>query len=171
MSRAPTMDETDILESVRGERSESASAVEPRPRGGVLRLRCTPLSTNGLGSPFLCSGGGRSHRSRRTESTDATGEEALKPFCVYILRCGDASYYVGHTDDLERRIAQHHAGTASAYTTRRLPVELVFSCEFASRVEALARERQVKGWSRAKKEALIAGEFERLRALARARRP
>jgi predicted GIY-YIG superfamily endonuclease len=89
------------------------------------------------------------------------------PFYVYIVRCSDASYYVGQSDDLEKRISDHNAGLLSAYTRKRRPVKLVFSEEFQSREEALARERQLQGWSRAKKEALIAGNWERLRLLSR----
>jgi tRNA/rRNA methyltransferase len=90
-------------------------------------------------------------------------------FHVYILKCGDGSFYVGHTDDLEKRIAEHHAGALCDYTRRRHPLQLVFTCEFATRFEALERERQLKGWSRAKKEALIRGDWDRVRLLARRR--
>jgi predicted GIY-YIG superfamily endonuclease len=76
-------------------------------------------------------------------------------FWVYMLRCGDGSYYVGHTDNLEARIAQHVAGTLPGYTHKRRPVTLVYSEEAPSRLEALTFERRIKGWSRAKKEALI----------------
>jgi predicted GIY-YIG superfamily endonuclease len=78
-------------------------------------------------------------------------------FCVYILRCADNSYYTGHTDNLEERIAKHQAGEIEGYTSTRLPVELLFSEEFPTREEALACERQIKGWSRKKKEALMRG--------------
>ena len=74
-------------------------------------------------------------------------------FYLYILRCSDGSYYTGHTDDLESRVAAHQVGLISGYTRDRRPVEIVFSAEFASRIEALERERQIKGWSRKKKEA------------------
>lgn len=87
-------------------------------------------------------------------------------FYLYILRCSDGSYYTGHTDDLERRIAQHQSGEIPCYASERLPVQLVFSEEFQTRAEALERERQVKGWSRAKKEALIRGDWEEIRRLA-----
>lgn len=87
-------------------------------------------------------------------------------FHAYLLRCADGSYYVGHTDDLERRLAQHQAGEIPGYTHDRRPVELIWSEAFASRDEALAAEQQIKGWSRAKKEALVAGDWDRVRALA-----
>ena len=87
------------------------------------------------------------------------------PFYAYILRCSDVSYYVGHTDDLEKRMNEHRFGQGCIYTSSRLPVELVWSQEFASREEAKAAEAQIKGWNRAKKEALIAGRFDLLSAL------
>jgi predicted GIY-YIG superfamily endonuclease len=93
----------------------------------------------------------------------------MKPFWVYMLRCCDGSYYVGHTDDLEKRIGEHIEGTCGGYTAKRRPVRLVFSCEFATREEALERELQIKGWSRAKKEALIQGDWEKLHRLAQSR--
>ncbi len=89
-------------------------------------------------------------------------------FYVYILRCADGSYYVGHTDDLPQRVAQHERGDIPGYTRKRRPVELVFADEFPTRIEALERERQVKGWSRAKKETLIRGNWGRLRRLTKA---
>ena len=91
-------------------------------------------------------------------------------FHVYILRCVDYSYYVGHTDDLQRRIAQHDAGQIPGYTDGRRPVRLVFAQEFSTREEALAAERQLKGWSRPKKEALILGNWKRVRLLASGRK-
>jgi len=87
-------------------------------------------------------------------------------FWAYLLRCADGRYYAGHTDALEPRIAQHRAGKGGDYTARRLPVTLVWSESFGSRYEALSAERQVKGWSRAKKEALIAGDWARISELA-----
>ena len=83
-------------------------------------------------------------------------------FWVYILRCSDGSYYSGHTDDLERRMAQHQTGEIPCYASTRLPVELVFSQEFQVRAEALERERQIKGWRRGKKEALIREDWREL---------
>ena len=88
-------------------------------------------------------------------------------FWVYILRCSDGTLYVGHTDDLERRIAQHESGDLGGYTALRKPVTLVFCQAFPSREEALSRERQVKNWSRGKKEALVARDWSSLSRLAR----
>src|SRR2546426_7346306 len=86
-------------------------------------------------------------------------------FYVYILRCADASYYVGHTDALETRVSAHERGEIPGFTRTRRPVRLVFADELPTREEAIQRERQIKGWSRAKKEALIARNWERLRRL------
>ncbi len=88
-------------------------------------------------------------------------------FWVYILHCTDGSYYTGHTDDLEKRLAQHLAGEIEGYTQTKLPVRFVFSEEFSSREEVIARERQIKGWSRKKKEALIRGDWVEVSRLAR----
>ena len=92
----------------------------------------------------------------------------MSPFHVYMLRCADGSFYVGHTDELQRRVAQHEAGELPGYTHERRPVSLVWHQETATREEALAAEMRIKGWSRAKKEALIAGDWERVKQLARA---
>ena len=90
-------------------------------------------------------------------------------FWIYILRCSDGTYYTGHTDDLERRIAQHQMGALPGYTHDRRPVELVFSETFTDRIDALERERQVKDWSRKKKEALIRGDWNAVSDAARSR--
>ena len=83
----------------------------------------------------------------------------MKPFFVYMLRCADDSYYTGHTDELELRVAKHQAGEMRGYTHDKQPVALVWSQETATREEALAAEMQIKGWSRSKKEALIRGDW------------
>jgi tRNA/rRNA methyltransferase len=80
-------------------------------------------------------------------------------FWAYILHCSDGSYYTGHTDDLERRISQHQSGEVKGYTSTRLPISLVWSQDFGSRIEAIEAEVQVKDWSRAKKQALIQGDW------------
>jgi putative endonuclease len=93
-------------------------------------------------------------------------------FWVYILRCADKSYYTGHTDNLEQRIAQHHAGAlTTCYTFERRPLELVFSQDFPTREEALASERQIKGWSRKKKAAMMRGDWAEVSRLAKSKQP
>ncbi len=85
---------------------------------------------------------------------------------VYMLRCNDGSYYVGSARDTpERRVAEHNAGTYGGHTSTRRPVELVYSQEFANITDAIAAERQLKGWRREKKEALIQGNLDILRRL------
>ena len=83
-------------------------------------------------------------------------------FWAYILRCRDGRYYTGHTDHLDRRIAEHQAGGFCDFTSRRLPIRLMWSQEFTTRGEALDAERRIKPWSRAKKEALIRGDWAAL---------
>ncbi|HEX9666320.1 MAG TPA: GIY-YIG nuclease family protein [Thermodesulfobacteriota bacterium] len=90
-------------------------------------------------------------------------------FWVYILRCADGSYYTGHTDNLEKRLAEHFDSGYGGYTSTRLPISLAFSEEFSTREEALACENQIKGWSRKKKEALIRGDWVEISKLARKR--
>jgi putative endonuclease len=89
---------------------------------------------------------------------------------LYILLCADGSYYTGTTRTaLEIRLAQHQSGHFGGYTATRLPVALVYSEYFDRIVDAIGAERQIKGWSRAKREALIAGKFDLLLALSRRR--
>jgi putative endonuclease len=90
-------------------------------------------------------------------------------FWVYILRCVDGSYYTGHTDNLERRIAQYSAGECTGYTATHLPVKLAWSQECATREEALSAERQIKGWSRKKKEAMMRGDWGEVSRLAQSK--
>jgi putative endonuclease len=86
---------------------------------------------------------------------------------VYIVRCADGSYYVGTTRaSLEMRIAQHNDGSFGGYTTTRRPVTLVYSQWFDRITDAIENERKLKGWTRAKKEALIQGDFVALQRLA-----
>ena len=90
----------------------------------------------------------------------------MKPFHVYLLRCADDSYYVGQTDDLEARLDEHvHAQVG--YMSTRKPFALLWQGEFESREGAIAFEQQIKGWSRAKKEALVRGDCEGIKQLAR----
>jgi putative endonuclease len=90
---------------------------------------------------------------------------------VYILRCADDSYYVGSTTHLEYRLWQHQNGEGAEYTKRRLPVELAFAHETESPAEAFGLEKQIQGWRRAKRDALIEGRFGLLPQLASRRRP
>lgn len=84
---------------------------------------------------------------------------------MYILLCADESYYTGSTKDIDLRLAQHQAGEGANYTKKRLPVKLVYFEEFQRIDEAFYREKQVQGWSRKKKEALINGDSIRLKKL------
>jgi putative endonuclease len=86
---------------------------------------------------------------------------------MYILECCDSSYYVGSTRNLEQRILQHQQGLGAKYTSNRLPVELVYGEEYDRVADAYAREKQVQGWRRAKREALINGDPELLPTLAK----
>ena len=89
---------------------------------------------------------------------------------VYILKCADDSYYTGVTSDLEKRLKQHEEGTFwYCYTFDKRPVKLMFYREFTDNMEAIAFEKRVKGWSRAKKEALINGDIAKLKELSRSK--
>jgi predicted GIY-YIG superfamily endonuclease len=92
-------------------------------------------------------------------------------FWMYLLRCADDSYYVGHTDDLDLRLAKHEDGTYGGYTATRRPIVMVYAEAFDCRDDAFHRERQIKGWSRAKKEALARGDWEELKRLAKTAHP
>jgi putative endonuclease len=96
----------------------------------------------------------------------------MKYLFVYILLCSDDSYYVGVTNDLERRLMEHQEGEkGSLYTSKRLPVQLVYSEKVHGPLTAIKREKQLKTWSRAKKEALIAGREEELKRKAKKKFP
>ena len=94
------------------------------------------------------------------------------PYVVYILQCADGSYYTGSAADLTRRLWEHESGAvSSAYTYSRRPVKLAWSSEVVERYsDALRFERQIKGWSRAKKEALIRGNYEAVHEVVRRER-
>ena len=84
---------------------------------------------------------------------------------TYILKCADCSYYTGSTKNLEQRLWQHKTGQGAYHTKMRLPIELVY-VEYYERVdESFTREKQIQGWSRKKKEALIEGNIKKLRCL------
>ncbi len=88
---------------------------------------------------------------------------------LYILHCGDGSYYVGtsRAEDLDTRVSPHNQGPFGGYTAKRRPVALVYSAHFERIEEAIASERQIKGWARVKKEALIRGDFDALPGLSK----
>lgn len=88
-------------------------------------------------------------------------------FTLYILECRDGTLYIGHTDNLDERMSQHDSGMADSYTSTRRPLRLIHAQEFESRYEALAMERKLKGWSRAKKLGYITGDWNAIRVLAR----
>jgi putative endonuclease len=90
---------------------------------------------------------------------------------VYMLKCADGSYYVGSAtgDDLSKRIAEHQSGAYPGYTWSRRPVRLVWSEHFDRITDAIGAERKIKGWSRAKKEALVKGDWKAISALSRRR--
>ncbi len=85
---------------------------------------------------------------------------------MYILQCCDGSYYIGSTNNLELRIIQHQNGEGANHTRKRLPVKLLYFEEFDRIDQAFYREKQIQGWSRKKKEALINGMPEQLKKLA-----
>jgi len=91
----------------------------------------------------------------------------MNDFYMYILKCKDNSYYIGHTDNIEQRISEHYKNKFPCYTSKRLPVKLVFLQTFGTRDEAFIAERQIKKWSRQKKEALIGGDWNKISLLAK----
>ena len=94
----------------------------------------------------------------------------MKTFTVYMLLCWDGSYYVGVTSTLEARVAEHQSGVhLECYTRIRRPVLLVYSETFATPEEAIAAEKRIKGWPRAKKRALICGRWDEITRLAASR--
>jgi putative endonuclease len=92
-------------------------------------------------------------------------------YYVYILRCSDRSLYVGHTRDVRSRVEVHNAGAGAAFTCKRCPVTVVYTEPHETKLAAIRRERQLKGWTRRKKEALIGRDIATLRALSKPSRP
>ena len=90
-------------------------------------------------------------------------------FYAYMLQCSNGSYYTGHTDNLEARLSSHSEATFKGYTSLpgKWPLRLVFHEAFASRDEAFAAERRIKGWSRRKKQALVRGDWTEIERLSR----
>lgn len=91
-----------------------------------------------------------------------------KTYLVYILECSDGSYYVGVTNNIERRLHEHNQGMSDdAYTRSRLPVQLKYIATFTLPIDAIAFEKRLKGWTRAKKRALIIDNIDKLKELSR----
>ena len=91
----------------------------------------------------------------------------MRFYYVYMLECSDGSYYTGFTNNYERRLYEHNAGTnPKAYTFNRRPVKLVYLTEFTEPIKGIEFEKQLKGWSRKKKIALINGDMNKLKQLA-----
>jgi len=92
----------------------------------------------------------------------------MKTYYVYILHCSDKSYYTGITSNLTQRFIDHQRGKhKNSYTYSRRPLKLAFFCEFTDVTMAIASEKQIKKWSRVKKESLINNEYEKLPNLAK----
>jgi len=89
---------------------------------------------------------------------------------MYMLLCSDNSYYTGSTNDIDKRLREHQAGCAANHTSKRLPVKLVYFEEFQRIDDAFYREKQVQGWNRKKKEALIRGDYEKLPELSKSKK-
>ncbi|WP_318578651.1 GIY-YIG nuclease family protein [Ochrobactrum sp. AN78] len=99
------------------------------------------------------------HFEQYLASKDTRGQ--VMEATIYILKCADGSYYTGLTkQDIEARIWEHNQGIYEGYTKKRRPVELVFTETYDRILDAIAREHQIKGWSRAKNEVLIALNYE-----------
>ena len=88
----------------------------------------------------------------------------MKYYYVYILKCSDGSYYTGVTNNVDKRLQEHNSdNSVTSYTFRRRPVQLVYSQQFNDIMQAIELEKQIKGWSRRKKEALINEDWEKLK--------
>jgi putative endonuclease len=102
-------------------------------------------------------GGSKSYRGIQAQTIKSPMNNK---FYVYMLRCNDGTFYVGHTDDLERRLAEHNAGRYEGYTSTRRPLTIVYSQDFGSRDDAKKAEWKLKRWSTKKKQALINNNWE-----------
>jgi predicted GIY-YIG superfamily endonuclease len=98
-----------------------------------------------------------------------SADSSADAWVVYIVRCADGTLYTGRTENVDNRVTTHNAGNGAAWTAARRPAVLVYQEQCASELEAIAREQQIKRWSRAKKQALIDGDLGRLHVLAKRR--
>ena len=118
------------------------------------------IPENANGTRCVGEGGGLYGLNQRGDKVDGAS--------IYILLCSDGSYYTGITRrSVEQRVSEHAQGLMPGYTFTRRPVKLVFSEHYERIVDAIAAERRIKGWSRAKKEAYLRGDFSKLVALAK----
>ena len=148
-----------------------------RPRCGLLRLTLTERGVYEVRSGARLAIHIPAPLLTTTEFPSSYGKcslrlrDRLMGIFVYMLRCSDGSFYVGSAtgDDLSPRIEQHNAGAYPGYTFSRRPVVLVWSEHFDRITDGIAAERQIKGWSRAKKEALIRADWDAIRRLAQRR--
>jgi putative endonuclease len=110
---------------------------------------------------------GASKHARRLDRLPTLSYRKIMAAWAYMLKCADGSYYTGCTTNLDQRWSQHQAGTYSGYTSTRRPLEMVWAVERQTIYDAIGMERRVKRWSRAKKEALIRGDWDALPKLAK----
>jgi predicted GIY-YIG superfamily endonuclease len=89
---------------------------------------------------------------------------------TYVLKCDDGSFYTGHTNDLAERLSKHNAGRGPKWTACRLPVELAYQECHETKEAAIKHEKQIKKWSRSKKEALVNGDKQKLKSLSKRHR-
>ncbi len=109
--------------------------------------------------------------ARHVVETKRGYQKNLMPYAVYILRCSDGTYYTGLTKDLEGRVQEHEIGIhPESYTFRRRPVKLEWSIVTESYQEAFQWEHRIKGWSRAKKKALIRGDIDGIHEIVKSER-
>jgi len=90
---------------------------------------------------------------------------------VYILQCSDNSLYIGHTENIQNRLNTHNAGLGPAYTAIRRPIQLIYHESHPTKKSTVRREKQIKKWTRAKKQSLIKGDMNRLHQLSKRRHP
>src|SRR3546814_343110 len=140
--------------------SPASIAISPKPRISRNSPRRSPRRQSRGERPAILTR--FPERRRGTISSEARNARPMT-FWTYLLHCADRSYYTGHTDDLDKRVYQHNEGILGGYTSTRRPVELVWAEGFETREEAKTAELKIKNWSRAKKEALIAKDWGRLK--------
>ena len=151
-----------------GKRPEQGKRPERRPRRvpiivSVVKGKARPKSK---GAGWGISESAKKHPERMKRQAGLSGKWEQAMGWVYILKCADGSYYVGSTTNLELRLSGHQMGVdPCAYTCSRRPLQLVWRRQCATILEAFQFEQQIKGWSRAKKEALVRGDWEEIHCI------